>query len=107
VAEHLWNWFAVGVLKATAIGFWQMYGLMLLLGLLVSRDYASEDAHRWTIVFMKLEAYLPEDKRSSVAAAMKEQEEQVWPGVGYAVLTKLFGNSLALVLGWAVHTFLA
>jgi hypothetical protein len=106
VAEHRWNWFAVGVLKATSIGYWQMYGLMLLLGLLVWRDYASEDKHRWAIAFMKLDAYLPEDKRPSVAAAIKEQDEQVWLEAGFAVVTKLFGNSIALGLGWTVHTFL-
>ena len=106
VAEYLWNWFAVGILNATSIRYWQMYGLMLLLGLLVWRDYDSEDKHRWAIVFMKLDAYLPEDKRPSMVAAMNERDEQVWFKVGYAVAARLFGNSLVLGLGWAVHTFL-
>jgi hypothetical protein len=105
VVLALWNWFVVPGLHAPEVGYWQIYGLTLLLSLLLPIGVAG-GAHELTMVSMLLEALLPEEKRPLIEKAMQEQEKQSSYAAVYALVTKFGGNTVALFVGWAVHTFL-
>ncbi len=107
VVLALWNWFAVPALHVAEVGYWQIYGVTLLLGLLFSRSDSGE-GHQFTMISMLLEAVLPEDKRPVIEKALQEQkQEQVRNAMVYGVFSKIGGNTATLIVGWTIHTFLA
>jgi len=65
-------------------------------------DKLVQESH-WNNVYMILEASLPPDKVDEVAEGLKAHgEPQLWP----RMLGKVITNTITLVLGWAVYTFL-
>jgi|ERR1035437_6775040 hypothetical protein len=107
VVQSLWNWFAVKAFHVPSVSYWEMYGVTMLLGLLLARD--AEEAQQqqyWKMAFVVLDACVPPDKRDGVAEEMKTQSEGLWVQVALMAVGKVVGNTLALIIGWAVYTFL-
>ena len=107
VAQSLWNWFAVKAFSVPTVSYWGMYGLTMLLGLLLARDgEEGSNDQQWKTAFLILDACVPPDKRDEVAEALKTLAEELWLDVGIKVFMKAVGNTLTLVMGWGVYTFL-
>jgi hypothetical protein len=107
VLQQLWNWFAVAAFQASKISFWEMYGLVLLVGLLTESHSEVIDEPRWKTLFTILDIWCPEDKRQAVEEAMEEQKKSIWMDSGVLIFAKFAGNTLTLVIGWGIHTFFA
>jgi hypothetical protein len=65
----------------------------------------AEDEQRWKSALMILDACVPPDQRDKVAEEMKTQSKGLWLDIGFTVFGKAVGNTLTLVIGWAVYTF--
>jgi len=109
IIQNLWNWFAVPALHVTEIPFWGIYGLVLLVGLLAEGQkngdkFANEQ---------RMEEYrpcfgciIPEEKKEGVMQTIEKENEGMWLNMGLEVFGKIVGNTLTLLIGWGVHTFL-
>jgi hypothetical protein len=106
VIQSLWNWFLVHSFNAPEISFWEMYGVVLLVGLLFYKDNLTEE-ERWKAISTTLEACVPVDKITEVQEAIKEQVDSMWYQLGISIFGKVAGTTATLAIGWAVHTFLA
>ena len=109
VNQSLWNWFAIPALHVPPIGYWAMYGLTMLLGLLFDhgRDQSEAEDFRWKGAMVFLEACVPQGQLAEVRETIKRQEDDLWADLGARILSKAVGMTLMLGIGWAVHTFLA
>jgi hypothetical protein len=107
VIQHLWNWFATSALHVPEISFWVMYGLVLLISLFTEGQNLADEP-RWKAMGIALEACIPDAKKEEIEAQVKEQiEVRIWIDAGYHVFGKVVGTTFVLVLGFAVHMFLA
>lgn len=106
VLQSLWNWFAVHGLNAPSIGYWTMYGLMLLVRLVFEPPTFKEKE-----VFGRLEilirACVPEEKRQELDETLKEEDKGFATRAGWSAVGQAIGASVALILGWAIHAFFA
>ena len=107
VVQTFWNWFAVKAFGVPSVTYWEMYGVTMLLGLLFSRDGDSvKNDEQWKTAFMILDACVPPDKREFVADEMKARLDGIWLDMAFMVFGKFINNTVTLVLGWAIYTFL-
>ena len=105
VMQTLWNWFVATTFNITQISYWQMYGLSTLVHMIYDRGgFAKEE--RWNRLVAMVYACVPADKKEQVDETLKEEKDSLWVNAGVEVFTKLVGNTVSLVFGWAVHTFL-
>jgi hypothetical protein len=106
VLLSMWNWFAVQALHGPEIHYWTMYGLMMLIRLVFEPPVFKEKE-----VFGRLEilirACVPEEKRDQLDATLKEEEKGFAARAGWSAVGQAIGASIALGLGWAIHSFLA
>jgi hypothetical protein len=106
VLQNLWNWFVVGALNASPIGYWQMYGINMLAQIVMERFDSWQDEERWTRTLAMLYMCVPEVKRNEADEYLKEQNEGEWMGTGMKVFGSLAGNTVTLGFGWLIHTVL-
>ena len=107
VLQSLWNWFAVPVLHVASVGYWAMFGLNILFGVIFGGNKSREDHFRWEGVLKMLDACVPEEKRVDVQEALKQEAETgIWIDAGSMVFGQVVGNTLTLGIGWAIHSFL-
>ncbi|HTQ61141.1 MAG TPA: hypothetical protein VMI32_13005 [Candidatus Solibacter sp.] len=106
VVKSLWNWFAVPSLNAPQISYWTTYGLVLLIRLLADRnDFKElEVSNRLS---MMIDACVPEEKRTELTERLVAEDKGLAGRLGGGVIGEALGVSFTLMLGWAVHTFLA
>src|ERR1035437_7130564 len=107
VLQSLWNWFAVPALHVSSIGYWAMYGLVMLFGQIFDRsgDHVQEDATSKRVLIL-LDACVPDGRRADVQEALKQEANSMWVYLGTAVFGKVIGNTLTLGVGWAVRSLL-
>ena len=115
VIQTLWNWFVVDALHAASISYWQALGLVMLVNLLMYRSTHNVDEEKLeerleqTLAIVQL--CVPDEKAMASAKAVKEA--QIGKG-GLLGLLGIFNRELdevvrgtiALGIGWTVHTFL-
>jgi hypothetical protein len=99
----LWNWFAVPAFHLSAISFWVMYGLTLLVSLFQSPSGDFNAEHRHKIVAVILDACVPVEKRAEVTERLQEFTEEIWYEAGWKVFGQIVANSLTLGIGLVVH----
>lgn len=106
VLQRLWNWFAAEALNLPVISFWVMYGLTLIIGILTTNYDDKQQERNFKILWIILDACVPDDKKESLREELDEMGQNIWVEVGFMVVGGILGLTLALALGWAVHTFL-
>jgi hypothetical protein len=106
VLQKLWNWFAAGALSLPVISFWVMYGLVLIIGILTTNYSDKQQERNFKILWIILDACVPDDKKESVREELDEMGKNIWIEVGFIVIGGILDFTWALLLGWAVHTFL-
>lgn len=109
VGQCLWNWFIVPVFHTAEISFWMMFGLIWVFSFFLERSLGKQEdigEKRWKNAFTILLACLPESKEEEVKEYLHSQKNDIWTDVGFKMLQSLFGNTLTLLLGWSVYTFL-
>lgn len=109
VLQNLWNWFAVSAFHISEISFWVMYGLVLTIGVLTDKeDMTSHQLKGLYTMVEALEVLLPPEEREELDKKFKEQTVGFgfWLEVGSRIVGRVVGNTLILVLGWTIHTFL-
>jgi|ERR1019366_810742 integrase len=77
VLQNLWNWFAVPALHVSNIGYWSMFGLNILIGLLFERGEKYEEDHRWKAAMTVLDACVPEGRHAYVHTGELEARNRV------------------------------
>lgn len=84
-----------------------MYGIQMLLGLFFQRRYDTEES-RWKAISAILDACVPEDKREHVEREMEHiRDDDLYQAFFAIPFSSLFGATVTLALGWAIHTFTA
>ena len=113
VLQCLWNWFAVPALQVPRISYWLMFGLNNLISLLFERSEASEEIRenvrnkQWVISMAVLDACVPDEKQSEVQKDIKQYtDDGIWGTVVTTIFRQLAVNTIALGVGWAIHTAL-
>jgi hypothetical protein len=59
VVQILWNWFAAPALHLGSISYWNMFGLLLIIIVVMIRNSTISEAHHIQRVIILLEASLP------------------------------------------------
>lgn len=105
VLMQLWNWFAVPLLHVPEAGYWIIFGLSMLLALFTGRDDLIDPAEekRWRLLYIVLEACVPEHKMQEVKDALSNEKQQVWFDTGLHVLGVVFSRTLTLGFAFVVH----
>ena len=105
VLMQLWNWFAVPLLGVPVAGYWVMYGMSMLFSLLTGRDNPQEptEEKRWRLLYIVLDACVPEHKMEEVKEYVSGEKEQIWVETGFHIVNVIGARTLALGLGFAVH----
>jgi cytochrome c biogenesis protein CcdA len=89
VMQVLWNWFVAPTLHTSPISYWTMLGLNLFISMLIYRQ-RFEEKQEWEQVL-----------------ATRNENETDRSKAGISNFAKIFINTMALGIGWTVHTFLA
>src|SRR6266481_5640534 len=76
VLENLWNWFVSDAFHLSHISFWVMYGVVLFIGLLTV-DFNYEQARRFKVLAIGIDACIPENLREMVNKQLEDQDDQV------------------------------
>jgi hypothetical protein len=106
VLQCLWNWFVVGPFKVSPIGYWQMYGIHMLIQMVIERNTFEKDDH-WRRTFAMLYLCVPSEKQEERWMKwLKTEHEDFWVKTGTAIFGKLAGSTTPLAIGWGIHTFL-
>jgi hypothetical protein len=102
VLMKLWNWFVVGTLNVPIIGYWQMFGINMLVRMLVDHDTTMED-ERWSQCIEMVYAAIPSENRPHIDARMTTYNEEVWGKLRWMILGQVFANTITLLIGAVVH----
>lgn len=105
VLQVLWNWFAVAALHAPEISYWTMYGLLLLLRLVFQKPTFEID-EKFKRLTMIVSACVPDEKREELQEELKAEDDDLAAKLGGLVVGEVVATSLALGLGFVVHSFL-
>jgi hypothetical protein len=109
VVQSLWNWFVTGAIHGAELAYWQSLGILIVVSVLRHRDVQTfGEEMRWERALAMMEVTVPEEKRPELEESLKKYGDS-WratlaltnPSVGRAMV-----NTIALVAGWVVHTFL-
>src|ERR1019366_6839163 len=106
VLQILWNWFVTTAFHLDEIGYWNMYGLVLLISVVSVRNFEVAQAHQWFVTQMMIEACIPEAVRAETRAAIDKAKMSEKAQSNFTDGLKVVMATFALVVGWAVHTFL-
>jgi hypothetical protein len=105
VFQNLWNWFAVEALHAPEIGYWTMFGLLILIRMVTRKDEATEQG-RYEKLTKLVVACVPLEKQDEVREEIEEEKKNLHWTLGGAIIGEAIVIAFALGVGWAVHTFL-
>lgn len=105
VIQTLWNWFAVAAFRVPEVSYWTMYGFMLLIHLVTEKSnfQNEEQGKRLGLLIM---ACVPEHKLDEVKEEIKIEDDDIGMKLFGLIVGQIAGSSVALALGWGVHTFL-
>lgn len=106
--ETLWNWFLADAIHSQ-ISYWQSLGILLLVSIFKHRDTVDIRGEiRWRRVIALMEASVPAERLESITESFKKEEDS-WVVIVAEMkpsIAEFFRNTIFLVVGWAVHTFL-
>jgi hypothetical protein len=105
VLQSLWNWFVAGVLNLPHISYWETYGIVLIINLLTYSPSFKDD-QRWKWLEIILPRCIPAGFQTEVMAEIQAEKENLSFEIGTMIFGIAVGNTVSLVLGWGVHTFL-
>jgi hypothetical protein len=106
VAQCFWNWFAVPVLHVSEVSFLEMLGLLWLIQLLTSRHPAADDK-RWALLASLIELCVPPERQQELSE-LREGNPLATMIEGFsAVFGQVVGNTVTLVLGFALHLLIS
>ncbi len=107
VLTILWGWFVSSALHVPEIGFWMMYGIVLVVRLLFDPgvDKMLHEDKRWERLNAAILALAPDDRREDVLAELKEEEVDLWILAGATTFSQFVGSSFVLGIGFMVHIF--
>ena len=106
VAQQFWDWFVTSAFHLSEISFWVMYGLVMFIGLFTDHGENPAEELKWKTLMIAVQACIPEHRAEQVKEDVKLEADDIWINIFSLAFGKLVGNSLALALGWTVHTFL-
>jgi hypothetical protein len=106
VLQMLWNWFAVDALRAPEISYWTVYGLLLLIRLIFEKPTLESD-EKFKRLAILVEACVPQEKKAEVENALKTEDDDMWVKLGIVIFGEVAGSSIALGIGFAIHSFLS
>jgi hypothetical protein len=107
VLQDLWNWFATRALQLPEISFWVMYGLVLVVGMFTANKSDMEQEQSFKVLTIAVDACMPDDKREWVRAQLDDLQSRLWIDIGFKIFGEILNITAILVIGWAVHRFLA
>lgn len=105
VLMQFWNWFAVPLLNVPVASYWVMFGLNMLLALFTGRDDPKDptEEKRWRLLYIVLDACVPEHKMEVVKEYVSSEKEQIWAEMGVYIFGVVAARTLTLGLGFVVH----
>lgn len=107
VLTILWNWFVVPSFHLSEISFWMTYGLVLVFNLFRDPgDRALADEQKQEALTTMLEACVP-DRKEYVREQLESQAKSIWTLMGVSLFSQMVGNTIALGIGFLVHTLAA
>jgi hypothetical protein len=104
VLQMLWNWFATQAFHIENIGYWNMFGLLLIPTLVKTKNSDTGETHLLTRVMTMVEASLPEDKREETMRQLEEGEIAKLFRPTSVDAMKALGGTFFFVVGFVVHT---
>jgi hypothetical protein len=105
VFQSLWNWFAVQALHAPEIGYWTMFGLLILIRMVKGTNEAIElDRHEKLTKLIV--TCVPIERQDEVKEEIAEEKKNLHWTLGGTIIGEAVAITFALGMGWAVHTFL-
>jgi hypothetical protein len=108
VLQHLWNWFVTTAFHLPEISFWVLYGVVLSIGMFSDTQSSNFQQRQWFKgLATGLDACIPESKYESVKEQMDAQGAEMWVEAGFLVFGRLLASTVTLIIGGAVHLFLA
>ena len=102
VSMCMWNWFATRALHVPEISFFEMLGLIWLIRLLTFSG--DSESYQWAMVWAVVEAAVSDEKRKAVEKTRQGFTES--KTLLTFSIAQLSGNTVTLVLGFLLHTFL-
>jgi len=107
VAKQFWDWFVTSAFHLSEISFWVMYGLVMFIGLFTYYGENPAEELKWKALMIAVQACIPEHRAEEVKEEVKAEADDIWINIFSLAFGKLVGNTVTLVFGWVVHTFLA
>jgi hypothetical protein len=99
----LWNWFVTRALHTSEIGYLTVYGLLLIVQLFrTATSHADELKHRRILTM--LDACIRDDQREAMADELIEINKETTNVPTWLIVETLVGNTVALAVGWFIHT---
>lgn len=104
VAMCYWNWFLVRAINVNQINYFEMLGVVWLIGIFTSKH--DENEYRWKILFSCIDACVPRENVEMLKETIKSHNENIWWNALFGSIGILFGNSFTLALGYVLHRYL-
>ena len=102
VLQALWNWFVVPSLTVPEISYWQMFGLIMFLQMLLERDTLA-DNKRWEHVSQMVYVCVPPERKKEIDDQIETGNETIWFEAGWMVFSRVLSSTATLAVGWMVH----
>ena len=106
VALCLWNLFAVPILHLPRLSFLQLWGLMLLPGILMRGSFHTNsgiESGKWTTLCTAIEMCIPDDKQQTWKEHWQMEPVQAVMDSIEAILGTFATNTLVLILGFILY----
>lgn len=104
VFENIWNWFAAAALHAPEISYWTAYGIFLGFHFIIDRDETFEKTEIFARLEMMIKACVPEERRAELDAELVAEDKQMGTKLLGPIVGQAVGNTVALGIGFVVHT---
>jgi hypothetical protein len=104
---HLWNWFVTPIFRISSISLFQALGLFFIVAVCTDHYGVLEHEHWSKKILAALDYCIPGDKKDDAKRTLRENEEEVWFESGMMHLNEFLSTTVALILGWSVHAYLA
>lgn len=103
----LWNWFVTPAFHVGEIGYWNMYGLVLVIRLLSpGSEMLPVMIDKWEHAMVMLNACIPEEKRPEVEGAIKKDMASVNEQSLIASVSSFAASTMSLLIGFVIHSLL-
>jgi hypothetical protein len=104
VAMCFWNWFIVLAFNVSPISYFLMLGVVWFVGIVFVKE---ENEFEKKILYMILEACVPESKQEDLESQLKDMNESLLLHVFPVYVGRLVGISVTFILGLGLHLLIA